>query len=180
MTTTQTTPSITKDEFVAGVQQLIADKKRNEIATGIIGAFRVEISYTCGAYGITVWGPTGYYNKRRDVLKNRVEAVAAEFYNDAISAETTVPAEASEAPTTQAPSDFTAFVADLIGRKVEGRRITEVRNGYRVEISTTGTGLYGIDLRGPQNSWTRRRDISKHNINRIAAELHAEIAEQLV
>lgn len=79
----------------------------------------------------------------------------------------------------QTAAEFTAFVAELITRKVEGQRITETHNGLRVEISTTCVGLYAIDVRGPQFSWTRRRDVSKQNIKRVAAELHAEIAEQL-
>lgn len=76
-------------------------------------------------------------------------------------------------------TEFAAFVADLVARKANGERLTETRDGYRVEISTTGTGLYGIDVRGPQNSWTRRRDVSKVNVSRVAAELHAEIDEEI-
>lgn len=67
-------------DFAARIAELVAAKQPGQPLTAHIGEVRVQVNADCGAYGLTVWGPGGAYDRRRDVLPERLHATALSLH----------------------------------------------------------------------------------------------------
>ena len=77
--------------------------------------------------------------------------------------------------TTLTESEFIAFVAKLVTRKVKGEMLVESFGGYDFEVATQ-EGTYRLKVSGgTRQSWTRRQNISPANLARTAATLFREL-----
>lgn len=74
---------------------------------------------------------------------------------------------------------FVEFIKGLVASKPADAPVAKMFSGFNVTVGSTGKDLYTLDLRGPAaNQWSRRKDIDKKQVGRVAQELVKEITSK--
>ncbi len=74
---------------------------------------------------------------------------------------------------------FVEFIKGLVKAKPADASIAKPFSGFNVTVSSTGKDLFTLDLRGPAaNQWSRRKDVDKKQVGRVAQELVKEITSK--